>query len=114
MTGKPLRIILVDDHAVVRMGYKRLLENDPDIEVIAELESGEEANQQARELNPDVMVMDLSMPGMGGWKPFVESRRRIRRFAFLSSPCMTMSRLLSMPWMPAPPAISPRTTPPMY
>ena len=66
MTGKPLRIILVDDHAVVRMGYKRLLENDPDIEVIAELESGEEANQQARELNPDVMVMDLSMPGMGG------------------------------------------------
>jgi len=74
VTGKPLRIILVDDHAVVRMGYKRLLENDPDIEVIAELESGEEANQQARELNPDVMVMDLSMPGMGG----LEAIRRIK------------------------------------
>lgn len=74
MTGKSLRIILVDDHAVVRMGYRRLLENDPDIEVIAELESGEEANQKARELNPDVIVMDLSMPGMGG----LEAIRRIK------------------------------------
>jgi two-component system, NarL family, invasion response regulator UvrY len=68
MTGKPLRIILVDDHAVVRTGYKLLLENESDIEVVAELESGEQANQQARELNPDVIVMDLSMPGMGGLK----------------------------------------------
>ena len=66
MTINKLRIILVDDHAVVRTGYRLLLENDPKIEVIAELESGEEANQQARELNPDVIVMDLSMPGMGG------------------------------------------------
>ena len=68
MTGKSLRIILVDDHAVVRTGYKLLLENESDIEVVAELESGEQANQQARELNPDVIVMDLSMPGMGGLK----------------------------------------------
>ena len=69
-----LRIILVDDHAVVRTGYRLLLENDPQIEVIAELESGEEANKQARELNPDVIVMDLSMPGMGG----LEAIRRIK------------------------------------
>ncbi len=69
-----LRIILVDDHAVVRTSYRLLLENDPQIEVIAELESGEEANQQARELNPDVIVMDLSMPGMGG----LEAIRRIK------------------------------------
>lgn len=76
--GKPLRIILVDDHAVVRTGYRLLLENDSDIEVIAELESGEQANQQARELNPDVIVMDLSMPGMGGgWKRFDASRLKI-------------------------------------
>ncbi len=74
MTDKKLRIILVDDHAVVRTGYRILLENDPTLEVIAELESGEEANQQARELHPDVIVMDLSMPGMGG----LEAIRRIK------------------------------------
>ena len=74
MTAKPLRIILVDDHAIVRTGYRLLLENDPGIEIIAELESGEQANQQARELNPDVIIMDLSMPGMGG----LEAIRRIK------------------------------------
>ena len=74
MTGEPLRIILVDDHAVVRTGFRLLLENDPGILVIAELESGEQANQQARELNPDVIIMDLSMPGMGG----LEAIRRIK------------------------------------
>jgi len=66
--------MLVDDHAVVRSGYKLLLSGDSGIEIIAELESGEEANQQARELNPDVIVMDLSMPGMGG----LEAIRRIK------------------------------------
>jgi len=74
VTDKKLRIILVDDDAVVRTGYRILLENDPALEVVAELESGEEANQQARELNPDIMVMDLSMPGMGG----LEAIRRIK------------------------------------
>ena len=74
MTEKKIRIILVDDHAVVRTGYKLLLSSDPEIEIIAELESGEAANQQARELMPDVIVMDLSMPGMGG----LEAIRRIK------------------------------------
>lgn len=74
MTDSTIKIVLVDDHAVVRTGYRLLLENDPDIEVIAELESGEQANQQARDLNPDVIVMDLSMPGMGG----LEAIRRIK------------------------------------
>jgi len=74
MTDKKIRTMLVDDHAVVRSGYKLLLSGDSGIEIIAELESGEEANQQARELNPDVIVMDLSMPGMGG----LEAIRRIK------------------------------------
>lgn len=73
MSG-PVRIILVDDHAVVRAGYRLLLESDPDIEIIAELESGEEANSRYLELQPDVIVMDLSMPGMGG----LEAIRRIK------------------------------------
>jgi len=74
VTDKKIRTMLVDDHAVVRSGYKLLLSGDSGIEIIAELESGEEANQQARELNPDVIVMDLSMPGMGG----LEAIRRIK------------------------------------
>jgi two-component system invasion response regulator UvrY len=66
-------IILVDDHAVVRSGLRRLLELNKDMNVIAEAESGEQAYQLYGELNPDVVVMDISMPGMGG----LESAKRI-------------------------------------
>jgi len=66
-------IVLVDDHAVVRAGVRRLLEQEPLFDVIGEAESGEKAYQLFGELNPDVMVMDLSMPGMGG----LEGIRRI-------------------------------------
>ena len=71
--AKKTTIVLVDDHAVVRAGVKRLLEQEPLFEVIGEAESGEKAYQIFGELKPDVMVMDLSMPGMGG----LESIRRI-------------------------------------
>ena len=71
--SKKINIILVDDHAVVRAGVRRLLEQEPLFNVIGEAESGEKAYQLFGELNPDVMVMDLSMPGMGG----LEAIRRI-------------------------------------
>jgi DNA-binding NarL/FixJ family response regulator len=71
--AKKTTIVLVDDHAVVRAGVKRLLEQEPLFEVIGEAESGEKAYQIFGELKPDVMVMDLSMPGMGG----LEGIRRI-------------------------------------
>jgi DNA-binding NarL/FixJ family response regulator len=71
--AKKTTIVLVDDHAVVRAGVRRLLEQEPLFEVIGEAESGERAYQIFGELKPDVMVMDLSMPGMGG----LESIRRI-------------------------------------
>ena len=61
-----IRVMLVDDHAVVRAGYKTLLENTEDIEVISEAETGEQACKVYSELQPDIMVIDLSMPGMGG------------------------------------------------
>jgi two-component system, NarL family, invasion response regulator UvrY len=69
-----IRVLLVDDHAVVRTGFRLLLQSQPDINVVAEAQSGEAACQMYAELTPDVVVMDLGMPGMGG----LEALRRIR------------------------------------
>ena len=64
--AKEIRVLLVDDHEVVRAGYRRLLESTGGIAVIAEAASGEDAYTAYFEYHPDVLVMDLSMPGMGG------------------------------------------------
>jgi two-component system invasion response regulator UvrY len=64
--GGAIGVMLVDDHAVVRMGFRLLLEGSPDIKVVAEAESGEDACRKFPEVRPDVVVMDISMPGIGG------------------------------------------------
>ncbi|MFL9610614.1 response regulator [Methylobacillus sp. Pita2] len=69
-----IKVMLVDDHAVVRMGFKLLLESDQAIQVIAEAESGEQAIKLYQEYQPDVVVMDITMPGIGG----LEAIDRIR------------------------------------
>jgi two-component system invasion response regulator UvrY len=69
-----IQVLLVDDHEVVRSGYRRLLESTADIKVIAEAKSGEEAYTAYLKHQPDVVVMDLSMPGIGG----LEAIRKIR------------------------------------
>jgi two-component system, NarL family, invasion response regulator UvrY len=61
-----IKVMLVDDHAVVRMGFKMLLETDSGIKVIAEAENGETAIKLFVEHKPDVVVMDITMPGIGG------------------------------------------------
>jgi len=63
---KKIRVLLADDHAVVRAGYRVLLQNTNDIEVVAEADSGERACRAFADLQPDVVVMDLTMPGIGG------------------------------------------------
>lgn len=68
-----IRVMLTDDHAVVRSGMARLLERNEDIVIVGEADSGEQAYQMFTEIEPDVMVMDMSMPGIGG----LESLRRI-------------------------------------
>lgn len=66
--------MIVDDHPVVRGGYHKLLENQPDITVVAEVGDGESACEQYAAINPNVVVLDLNMPGIGG----LETIRRLR------------------------------------
>ncbi len=73
MTKSSIKVLLVDDHAVVRAGYKRYLELDTQIAVVGEAENGEQAYALLSELTADIIVMDLSMPGRGG----LESIRHI-------------------------------------
>ncbi|WP_303902653.1 UvrY/SirA/GacA family response regulator transcription factor [Thiohalomonas denitrificans] len=61
-----IKVLLVDDHELVRTGIRRLLEDIEDIEVCSEASSGEEALNRVAECHPDVVLMDLSMPGIGG------------------------------------------------
>lgn len=62
----PLRVVVVDDHDLFRSGLRRLLDEDDGLEVVADARRGDEAVQLARELRPDVVVMDINMPGMSG------------------------------------------------
>jgi DNA-binding NarL/FixJ family response regulator len=61
-----IRVLLADDHVTVRHGLKLLIDNEPDMQVISEASDGETAIQRATSLRPDVIVMDISMPGMNG------------------------------------------------
>lgn len=61
-----IKVLIADDHAVVREGFRRMIENDPEIKVVAEAENGIEAIQKVRSTNIDVIVLDMSMPEMSG------------------------------------------------
>ena len=69
-----IRVMLVDDHAIVRSGFRRLLDQYPEMEVIAESGDAAHAYHEHARLSPDVLVLDLSMPGVGG----MELLRRVR------------------------------------
>jgi two-component system, NarL family, response regulator NreC len=72
---KKIRLLLADDHAILRAGLRMLLEAQPDMTVVAEASDGEEALRRARETHPDVAVIDLTMPGLSG----VETLERLHR-----------------------------------
>ncbi len=70
-----IKILLADDHTVVRQGLKALLSAEPDIEVVGEAENGRQSIQMARDLQPDVIIMDIAMPALNG----LEATRQITR-----------------------------------
>ena len=69
---KKIRVFLADDHILVRQGFRRMLEDDPRIHVVGEAGTGLAAMEQCKELKPDVVVMDLSMPELGGLEATAE------------------------------------------
>jgi len=73
--GAPIRIMITDDHPVVREGFAAMIETEPDMAVVGQARSGEEALELFRRVRPDVTLMDLRMPGMGG----VDAIQAIRR-----------------------------------
>lgn len=75
MTAKPIRVLLVDDHALVREGFRRILDDEPGITVVAEASGGAEAIARHRALEPDVVVMDLAMPEINGLHAAIEMLR---------------------------------------
>lgn len=73
LAAAPLRVLLVDDHTLVRQGLRRVLETNADFEIVGEVGTGAEALAQAERLRPDVVVMDVSLPDMSG----VEATREL-------------------------------------
>jgi DNA-binding NarL/FixJ family response regulator len=73
MNKPKIRILLADDHAVVRQGFKMILASQPDFEIVGEAGNGNQALEMAESLNPDIVVMDVAMPELNG----IEATRRL-------------------------------------
>jgi len=73
---KKMRLLLVDDHAVVRSGLRMLLENEPDVEIVGEAGSAEDSLDALEKLNPDVVMMDIGLPDRSGIDAACEIKRR--------------------------------------
>ena len=83
ITNRPLRVMLADDHALVREGTRRLLEAEGDVEVVAEAANGEEAILAVQHLHPDIAIIDIAMPGIGGIQATREIKARCPETAIL-------------------------------
>lgn len=78
-----ISVLLADDHSLVRKGFRRMLEDDPEIRVVGEASDGMEAVQLAQELHPQVIVMDMAMPKMDGFQATMEILRHQPKTAIL-------------------------------
>lgn len=76
-TAGKIRVMIADDHAIVRTGASRLIKGEPDMEVVGEVDDGDKVLPMALELKPDVLVLDISMPGISGIELVPELRRAV-------------------------------------
>src|SRR5471032_3660976 len=76
MMEKKHRILIVDDHTLLRTGLRALLTEDPDIEVVGEADNGRDAIRAVGQLTPNLVLMDLTMPSMNGMEAMTEIKRR--------------------------------------
>jgi len=81
--SEPITVLLADDHKLVRLGFRRLLEDDPDIQVVGEAGNGLEAIEETERLRPRVVVMDMAMPELDGVQATAEIRKRAPESAIL-------------------------------
>ncbi len=81
-----IRLLLVDDHTVLRSGLRLLLDSNQDMTVVGEAESGEEAIEKIKEINPDIVLLDISMPGMGG----IQALKKIKQISETKVLMLTM------------------------
>ena len=78
-----ISVLLVDDHSLVRKGFRRILDDDPELTVVGEASDGTEAVTKARELKPQVIVMDMAMPGLNGMQASIEILKVLPNTAIL-------------------------------
>jgi DNA-binding NarL/FixJ family response regulator len=83
MSNEKISVLLVDDHSLVRKGFRRLLEDDPEISVAGEAADGGEAVKLALQLHPQVIVMDMAMPGLNGMQASIEILKLLPKTAIL-------------------------------
>ena len=94
---KVIRVLVVDDHAVIRRGVREILALETDLEVCGEAANGQEAIDQTKELHPDVVLMDLSMPGMSGYDAALSIRQSnpdVKLIVFSTHPKEVMEKMV--------------------
>lgn len=79
-----IRLLMVDDHEIVRAGLRMLLQTQPDIEIVAEADNGRDAVAKARELQPDIVLMDISLPDLDGFEATRQIKRALPKTAVLA------------------------------
>lgn len=79
-----IRLVMVDDHEIVRAGLRMLLQTQPDIEIVAEADNGRDAVARARELQPDIVLMDVALPDVDGFEATQQIKRALPRTAVLA------------------------------
>ncbi len=90
-----IKVLVVDDHALVRIGIRRLLEETDDIQVVAEAENGEDALLCVKKHQPDIILLDLKMPGVDGWEVIRRLKHSVKSIKIIALSSLSMEPLPS-------------------